>query len=467
MKKFIISYYILISILLLLVACQKNYNSTFDFTGAKNEVELISLNPGHFHAALVHKKMYDQVSPEIHVYARPGPELDDFLKRIEGYNSRPENPTHWQTQVYSGEAFLEKMISEKPGNVVVISGNNRHKTDYIKACVEAGLNVFADKPMCIDRRGFELLKTAFANAEHSGVLLYDIMTERYEITTILQKFLINDPDVFGELQTGTPDEPAVTKESVHHFFKYISDSPIKRPELYFDTAQQGEGLVDVTTHLVDLIQWECFPEEIIDGTKDVEMISAHRWPTIISKNQFQKVTGSDDFPELLKKNLNQDGSLPVSANGEMIYRIRGIHAKVSVLWNFEAPAGGKDTHYSIMRGTKSNIIIKQGAEQNYTPELYVDVTNSQFKKQVEAGLDSAIQELGKSYPGLKMNPTSSGWHIYIPAEFRIGHEAHFGQVTEKFLQFLVDGKFPAWEVPNMIAKYYTTTTALEMARKSD
>ena len=50
-----------------------------------------------------------------------------------------------------------------------------------------------------------------------------------------------------------------------------------------------------------------------------------------------------------------------------------------------------------------------------------------------------------------------------PDKYRIGHEAHFGQVTEKYLRFLVDGKLPDWEVPNMIAKYYTTTMALEMA----
>ncbi|MDP4206090.1 MAG: putative oxidoreductase C-terminal domain-containing protein, partial [Bacteroidota bacterium] len=47
-----------------------------------------------------------------------------------------------------------------------------------------------------------------------------------------------------------------------------------------------------------------------------------------------------------------------------------------------------------------------------------------------------------------------------------GHEAHFAQVTEKFLGYLKDGKLPRWEVPNMIAKYYTTTSALKMALKS-
>jgi len=37
-------------------------------------------------------------------------------------------------------------------------------------------------------------------------------------------------------------------------------------------------------------------------------------------------------------------------------------------------------------------------------------------------------------------------------------------VAEKYFRFLREGRMPAWEVPNMIAKYYTTTRALEMAR---
>ncbi len=52
----------------------------------------------------------------------------------------------------------------------------------------------------------------------------------------------------------------------------------------------------------------------------------------------------------------------------------------------------------------------------------------------------------------------------MPAHYHVGHEAHFGQVTEKFLGYLTAGALPAWEVPNMLAKYYTTTQALALAR---
>ncbi len=433
------------------------------FTGLKGEVKIMTLDPGHFHAALVQKVMYDQVSPEVHIYAPVGTDVEDHLNRIDGFNTREENPTNWELKIYTGKDFLEKMLADQSGNVVVISGNNREKTEYIKACVDAGLNVLADKPMCIDKNEFELLKQSFASAEQKEVLLYDIMTERYEITTMLQKELTNNPEVFGTLRQGTPANPAVTKESVHHFFKYVAGKPIKRPAWYFDTSQQGEGLVDVTTHLVDLVQWECFPKQMIDYSRDIEMISARHWPTMISQEQFETVTQLAQFPDFLKSKLNSEKVLPVYANGEMIYKIKGFHAKVSVVWNFQAPEGGGDTHFSIMRGTKADIVIRQEKEQNYRPELYIEVSDAKNLKSVEVALQDAIASLQKTYPGLELKKQGEKWHILIPDKYRVGHEAHFSQVTEKYLNFLVDGRLPEWEVPNMIAKYYTTTTALEMA----
>jgi len=55
------------------------------------------------------------------------------------------------------------------------------------------------------------------------------------------------------------------------------------------------------------------------------------------------------------------------------------------------------------------------------------------------------------------------WHVSIPDKLRTDHETHFGQVMTRFLAFLREGKLPAWETPNTIAKYYTTIKALEMA----
>jgi predicted dehydrogenase len=435
-----------------------------DFTGAEGEVKkLMTLDPGHFHAALVQKTMYDQVSPMVHVYAPEGPDVADHLKRIGGFNNRPVNPTNWQQEVYTGDDFLEKMLAEKPGNVVVISGNNKKKAEYIKACVQAGLNVFADKPLCIDATGFELVQEALALAEENGVLLYDMMTERSEITTVLQKELVRNEAVFGQLKKGSVDNPSVVKESVHHFFKYVAGNPIKRPAWYFDTTQQGEGIVDVTTHLADLVMWEILPGQPIDYGTDIEIKKAQRWPTMITKDQYQKVTRLDDWPDFLRDKLDDKGQLACYANGEILYTLRGVHSRVCVKWNFQAPEGTGDTHFSVMKGTKASIIIRQGKLQQFRPQLYIEPTPGAHTEELSKALTEAVASLQAKYPGLALEKQDRAWQLLIPDEYRTGHEAHFRQVTERYLKYLVDGKLPEWEVSNMIAKYYTTTKALESA----
>src|SRR5690606_36314333 len=127
----------------------------------KGEVKLMTLDPGHFHAALVQKTMYDMVNPEVHVYAPEGAELNGHMRLVESYNNRAENPTSWETTIYTGADYLQKMISERPGNVVVLAGNNAKKSDYILESVKAGLHVLADKPMVISPEEFPQLEKAF------------------------------------------------------------------------------------------------------------------------------------------------------------------------------------------------------------------------------------------------------------------------------------------------------------------
>ncbi len=451
---------VLIGLILFIGSC-----ASFDQEAEyEHSVTLMTVAPGHFHAALIQKQMYPQLNPRTYVYAPDGSEVDAYLANIEQFNTRETDPTNWDPQVYRGDDYLDKALSERKGDMVMLAGNNRKKTEYIKSFVDAGYHVYSDKPMCIDRAGFELLKEAFAEAEEKDLMLYDIMTERYQINSILQRKLSQMPEVFGELRTGSPQEPSIVLESVHHFFKYVAGNPLVRPEWYFDTTQQGEGIVDVTTHLVDQSQWKGFPDEIIDYKTDVEMLSAERWPTLISLEQFQRVTQADEFPDYLKAQLNEDGKLPCYANGRIDYTLNDVHVRVEVVWDYEAPPGGDDTHYCLMRGSKSDLVILQGAEQDYKAELYVRPADGTDPDELESALESAIAEIGQIYPGVSLNRQDDQWHIYIPDEYRIGHEAHFGKVTEKYLGFLEQGQMPDWEVPNMITKYYITTSALEMAR---
>jgi predicted dehydrogenase len=427
----------------------------------KKMVKIMTVDPGHFHAALVQKTMYDQISPDVNVYAPEGPDVKQHLNRISSYNTRTTDPTKWNEIVYTGDDFFEKMLNDKPGNVVVLSGNNRKKAEYISKSINAGLNVLADKPMIISFDDFPRLEVAFRVASEKGILLYDIMTERFEVTTILQKLLSQSDAIFGKLQIGTEKEPAVTKVSVHHFSKIVSGTPLLRPAWFFDVEQQGEGIVDVTTHLVDLVQWECFPGQILKK-EDINMVAAKRWPTFISKEEFKGVTGFDDFPGFLSKDV-KDGKLNVFSNGEMIYQIKGTWAKVSVEWKYKAPEGGGDTHYSVMNGTKCDLVIKQTADEKFLPTLYIENIKGLLVSDFSAKLKEVLISL--PYDSLVIeNVNDNALKINVPMKYRVSHEEHFGQVTSKFLDYLKDGKLPEWEVPNMITKYFTTTSALKLAR---
>ncbi|GAB3985825.1 putative oxidoreductase C-terminal domain-containing protein [Spirosoma daeguense] len=443
----------------LISACQSS-----DKKEATNgDIRLITLDPGHFHAALVQKNMLEGVDSVVHVYAPDGPDLQLHLDKIQGFNTRAEDPTHWKEEVYKGADFFDKMMADKAGNVVVMAGNNRLKTDYIQKTIGAGFNVLADKPMVINASEFDKLKESFASAEKNKVLLYDIMTERYEITTMLQRAFSQQAGVFGTLEKGTPENPAVTKESVHHFYKNVSGSILTRPAWFMDVAQQGEGIVDVTTHLVDLVQWECFPEQTIDYQKDIKLNSARRSTTDMSLSQFKAITKQDVFPDYLKKDVVKDSILKVYSNGEINYQLRGVNAKVSVIWAYKAPEGAGDTHYSIMRGTKANLVIRQGAEQKYKPTLYIESVAG--NKTLEADVKAALPKIQQEFPGVEVKKLAKGWEVTVPEKYKEGHEAHFGRVAQKYLDYLKAGSLPAWEVPNMIAKYYTTTQALELAKK--
>jgi hypothetical protein len=172
----------------------------------------------------------------------------------------------------------------------------------------------------------------------------------------------------------------------------------------------------------------------------------------------------EPYPDYLQEDLDDEENLNVFANGSFVFKVRGVHGKVSVEWNYQAPEGAGDTHFSIMRGSKANLIIRQGEAQDYIPTLYVEPVNGNRSDEYESALQSAIEEIAQEYPGVSLKSTDNGWLVVIPEKHRVGHEAHFAQVTEQFLQYLVDGEIPEWERKNMLTKYYLTTQAYRASR---
>ena len=428
------------------------------------QLRLMTLDPGHFHAALVQKEMYREVSPRVDVFAPLGPDLLEHLARIAAYNRRTAEPTAWQMEAHASPDYFERMLRERPGNVVVLSGRNRVKMDRIAASVGAGLNVLGDKPWILKSEDLPKLEATLADADTRGVVAYDIMTERFEITSIVQRALVNDPATFGTILPGTAAEPAVYMESVHYLMKTVSGAPNIRPAWFFDTGEQGEGLSDIGTHLVDLVQWTLFPDKAIDYRTDLQVIAAQRWPTAITQQDFQRVTREPRFPDSLAPAVKGD-RLEYFCNTLVTYALRVIHTTLNVIWDWEPPPGSGDTHFAFYRGTRAQVEVRQGPSDRFRPELYVIPAAGVDRTRLLAAVRGVIGKLPAPYPGLTAEDRGSEIHVAIPDALRVGHEAHFAQVTANFLGYLRDRKaLPAWERANMQAKYYVTTKGTELSR---
>lgn len=432
---------------------------------AAAELKLITLDPGHFHAALFQREMLPGISDEVFVYAPLGADLTAHLNRVAQFNLRGEHPTYWRLRVYAGADFQERMLGEGAGHLVVMSGRNRGKINRILACARSGLHVLADKPWIIEPEDFAALETALRTAAEKRVILFDAMTQRFEISVILQRALVNDAEVFGRPLTGSLAEPAVNIESLHHLFKEVNGVPNLRPAWFFDIAEQGEGLTDVGTHLVDQVSWILAPDQAIAYEKDIEVLRGTRWPTALSLAEFQRVTGEREFPVSLRA-AARDNRLDYFCNNSVDYQLRGVYVRLQATWDFAAPPGKKDTELAIFRGSRARVEIRQGAEENYRPEVYVVPKSAEVRVAVLRALRERLSALETDWPGLAIEEQAERFRILIPEKLRVSHEAHFALVAQRFLEYVRNPEMlPAWESANLLAKYYITTQGVALARK--
>ncbi len=81
-------------------------------------------------------------------------------------------------------------------------------------------------------------------------------------------------------------------------------------------------------------------------------------------------------------------------------------------------------------------------------------------------LPKRIEAFQKFYPGITLDEQAGRFHILIPETLRTSHEQNFALVCRRFLDYVRHPKsLPAWEKPNMLAKYYVTTKGIELARQ--
>jgi predicted dehydrogenase len=428
-------------------------------------VRLLTCDPGHFHAALVQKEMLPGVAARCHVYAPLGPDLLAHLARLADFNARSTRPGSWEVEVHAGPDPLQRLLAEKPGNVVILSGRNRGRIHTIRAALRAGLHVLADKPWVLDPTDLPILDEALDLAERRNLIALAIMTERYEVTTLIQRELCQDPGILGVLEPGTPEQPAVFLASVHQLRKEVAGKPLLRPAWFFDPNETGEGLNDVGTHLVDLVPWMLHPGQVIQPD-DVALLTAKRWPTRLSRSDFQAITGESTWPSFLA-NLIREDSLAWPGNTSLSWSLRGVHIGLDVRWDLTTP-GGSETHQARVQGSRACIEVRQGPAEGFRQELFVFPRHPDLAEKLRPALHYRIERLQTAHPGLRLAEHTPGWWIVIPEPLRVGHEAHFAQVFSRFLDLVQRrAEQPAWENALLRLVYHVTTRGVQLARQSD
>ena len=370
--------------------------------------------------------------------------------------------------MHTSPDYFERMLKERPGNVVVLSGRNGVKMDRILASVKAGLHVLADKPWILKSADLPKVEAALAEADARKLVAYDIMTERFEVTTMLQRALVNDRATFGEIVPGSEAEPSVYMESVHHLMKVVAGAPNIRPPWFFDTNEQGEAASDIGTHLVDLVQWTLFPDRAIDYRADIRVLAAQRWPTWIPEADFRRVTNAPGFPERSRAARQGRTARVLLQHARARTRSRNIHTKLNIIWDWEAPAGAGDTHFAFYKGTRARIEVRQTKADRYLSGAVCRPGRARRRRRkCWRRCRRRSRRVQAEYPGVGVEDRGAEIKITVPDALRVGHEAHFAQVASSFLKYVRDrSALPAWERPNMLAKYYVTTAGAELSRKS-
>ena len=104
--------------------------------------------------------------------------------------------------------------------------------------------------------------------------------------------------------------------------------------------------------------------------------------------------------------------------------------------------------------------VRQGRVEHWRPELYVKPVGD-----VGAALERRISVLRESYPGIGLEQHRAEWRVVVPDKLRLGHDAHFIELTRRFLGYVQRPEsLPQWEKPNMLAKYFVCTEGVARSR---
>jgi predicted dehydrogenase len=270
--------------------------------------------------------------------------------------------------------------------------------------------------------------------------------------------VVASPGVFGKFVRDC-EGPAIEIASLHHLYKVVNGQPLQRPWWYYDADIQGDGLVDIQSHLTDQVQWMVLGDEPGDCDRDVDLHAARRWTTPVPLDLFRASTGQVEFPDALSGHVS-DGVLALPCNGEIEYSLKGVRIRQRAEWGQREPPGSTDLHPCVIRGTRCDFLVRHGPETEYVAKLYLEPVAGVG---IEAALSDSIADWQKDFPGLALAPTDKGFELVIPDALRSTHESHFAMVLESFLDYLDAGVWPQWLTAGIRMRYELLARSRELA----
>ena len=249
--------------------------------------------------------------------------------------------------------------------------------------------------------------------------------------------------------------------------KVVAGAPNIRPPWFFDTNEQGEAASDIGTHLVDLVQWTLFPDRAIDYRADIKRAR---------RAALADVDSGGGLPP-----RDQRAGLPEGAGAARQGRTARVllqHARV-----VRAPGHPHEAEHHLGLGSAGR--LRRHALRVLPRHARAHRGAADEGGQIPAG---ALRRSGQRRRprrrcsrrcrrrSRRCRPTipASASRIAAPrstspsptpcasATRRISRRwRRASSSTSRDRSAL-----PAWERPNMLAKYYVTTTGAELSRKS-
>jgi hypothetical protein len=240
----------------------------------------------------------------------------------------------------------------------------------------------------------------------------------------------------------------------------VNGRVLQRPPWFFDPAVQGDGIMDIPTHLVDLVQWLLAPAAF-DFGRDVVLQSARLWETPIGAPAFERITGTPAWPPELAPAVRA-GVLPVPCNGELAYRLAGVPVSLRSTWELtDVPT--EDRYRVKLRGTRARILMEHAMGREAGRRLAV--IPHPGLPDVAAALGAAMAGLQDAFPGARVQPGAEGWAVHIPPALERSHEELFGRVLDRFLTGLERGEWWPEEARNLLCKYALLAEASARANR--